>query len=143
MCGIGPAYVWAMNVWAVNGSRVEVPEALAVARLQGMFNVVSGVWPLVHMRSFEAVFGPKVDRWLVYTVAGLLVNMGTAQLCTTAEPGSVAQARRIGIGCALTLGAIDVIYAPRRGISRMYLLDALAESGWLIAWASTTLWRRQ
>jgi hypothetical protein len=25
------------------------------------------------MRSFEAVSGPKVDRWLVETVAGLMV----------------------------------------------------------------------
>jgi hypothetical protein len=113
------------------------PTPLTVARLHGVFNIAGGVWPLAHRRSFEAVFGPKVDRWLMYTVAGLLVSIGAAQLSTTAETASLRQARRIGIGCAATLGAIDVVYAPRRRISLVYLVDAVAEAGWLIAWAIT------
>jgi hypothetical protein len=108
-----------------------------VARLHGAFNVLGGIWPLAHMRSFEAVLGPKVDRWLVYTVAGLMVSIGAAQLASTADPPSVRQARRIGMGCAATLCAIDLIYVPRRRISPSYLIDALAEAGWLLAWATT------
>jgi hypothetical protein len=119
--------------------KVALSRALTVARLQGTFNVVGGMWPLVHVRSFEAVFGPKVDRWLVYTVAGLLVSIGTAQLATTADAASVRQARRIGVGCAATLAAVDLVNVPRERISRMYLLDALAETGWLIAWASARI----
>ena len=85
------------------------------------------------------MLGPKVDRWLVYTVARLMVSIGAAQLSVTGESDSVRQARRVGIGCAATLAIIDVIYVPRRRISPMYLLDALAESGWLIAWSTTSL----
>src|SRR5215213_7149555 len=43
-------------------------EAVRLARLQAIFYIVSGVWPFVSIRSFEAVTGPKVDRWLVKTV---------------------------------------------------------------------------
>jgi hypothetical protein len=33
--------------------------ALSVARAQGNYDVVTGVWPLLSMRSFEAVLGPR------------------------------------------------------------------------------------
>ena len=39
-------------------------QAITLARVQGAFNLVNGLWPLIHMRSFEAVLGPKRDRWL-------------------------------------------------------------------------------
>lgn len=102
-----------------------------------MFNAVGGLWPLLHLRSFEAVLGPKVDRWLVYTVAGLMVVVGAAQLTATADSAGARQARRLGVGTALTLGGVDLVYAPRGRISRTYLVDAAAEIGWLLAWAST------
>ena len=119
---------------------------VTLSRLHGGFNVLSGLWPLVHMKSFEAVFGPKTDKWLVRTVAGLLVSNGVAQLAAKDTAGSLAQAKRIGLGTAATLGAIDVSYAPRGRISRMYLLDALAEAAWLLAWLlarprRSSLWR--
>ena len=31
---------------------------------QGAFYAVSGLWSIVHLRSFEAVTGPKRDDWL-------------------------------------------------------------------------------
>ena len=119
-----------------------VVRAVTLARAQGAFNVASGLWPLAHMRSFEAVLGPKVDRWLVYTVAGLLVCIGAAQLTCTADGAGVRQARRLGVGTALTLGVVDVVYVPRRRISRMYLVDAALEAGWLLAWAIESIRRR-
>jgi hypothetical protein len=116
-----------------------VVRAVTLARAQGTFNVASGLWPLAHMRSFEAVLGPKVDRWLVYTVGGLLVCIGAAQLTSTADGAGVRQARRLGVGTALTLGAVDLVYVPRRRISRIYLVDAALEVGWLLAWAMESI----
>lgn len=46
----------------------------------GFFTITGGLWPLVHMRSFESVLGPRVDRWLVRTVAGLMLTNGIVQL---------------------------------------------------------------
>jgi hypothetical protein len=108
--------------------------ALTLARLQGAANLVGGLWPLLHLKSFEAVFGPKTDRWLVKTVSGLLVVNGLTQLEAASAPESIAQARRLGIGTAAVLAMIDLIYAPIGRISKMYLADAVVEVGWIVAW---------
>ena len=105
-----------------------------LAQAQGAFNVVSGVWPLVSMRTFEAVYGPKTDRWLVRTVAGLLTTVGAAQLLSR-DPEQLRVARVVGVGTAATLLAIDAVYVPKGRISRMYLQDAVWELGWLAGWA--------
>lgn len=109
----------------------------ALARAHGTFNIVGGLWPLLHMKSFEWVLGPKTDRWLVRTVAGLLLTNGLVQLTAGRSRAGLAQARGIGVGTALTLGAIDVIYAPRGRISRVYLLDAALEGAWVLGWATS------
>ena len=46
------------------------------ALLQAGYYVVTGVWPLVHRRSFERITGPKVDYWLVRTVGVLVAAIG-------------------------------------------------------------------
>lgn len=111
--------------------------ARALARLHGWANVAGGVWPLVHMRSFEAVTGPKVDKWLVRTVAGLLVANGLVQVRSTGSRDGLRAARAVGLGTAATLAAIDLVYAPRRRISRVYLVDAALELAILAAWLGT------
>lgn len=104
-----------------------------LARAHGTFNVIGGLWPIVHRHRFEAVTGPKVDYWLVRTVAGLMVTNGATQLLARSTQ-ELGMARRIGVGTALTLGLIDSIYAPRGRISRFYLLDGAAAAGWIVAW---------
>jgi hypothetical protein len=111
--------------------------ATAMARYHGMFNIVGGAWPLLHLRSFEAVLGPKQERWLVQTVAGLMISNGLCQVTAGRSPEGSATSRRIGIGTAMTLATIDLVYAPRGRISKVYLLDALAEAGWVVAWAAS------
>ena len=107
---------------------------VTLARAHGVANTLGGLWPLVHLDSFEAVFGPKTDRWLVKTVAGLLVVNGLTQLGTTSAPASIGQARLLGVGTAATLAMIDLAYVPRGRISKMYLADAAVEVGWIVAW---------
>ncbi len=75
----------------------------ALPRAHGLFNLVGGVWPYLSMRSFEAVLGPKADRWLVYTVGGLLATIGWTQLRMPATSSGMYAARRLGVGCAGTL----------------------------------------
>ena len=102
---------------------------------QGLYLALSGLWPLVHYRSFERVTGPKKDEWLVQTVAGLAVTAGGALLHAGKSHESLEVARTIGIGSALTFGAIDTIYGATGRIRRVYLADAIVEAFWLAAWA--------
>jgi hypothetical protein len=110
---------------------VETP---VMARVHGAFNIAAGLWPLLHVRSFEAVFGSKVDRWLEYTVAGLLTSVGYAQW-RAANPDDWSHARRLGVTTAATLLAVDVVYVVRGRIRWTYSIDALVEAALIAGWA--------
>ena len=49
---------------------------LTLCLVQGIYYTLTGVWPLVHVRSFLAVTGPKTDLWLVKTVGVLVAVIG-------------------------------------------------------------------
>ncbi|GAA4834316.1 hypothetical protein [Kitasatospora terrestris] len=108
--------------------------AVSVAVAQGAFNAVGGLWPLLHRRSFEWVFGRKTDAWLQTTTGGLLVSVGATQLAAARDPDGPAHARLIGLGTALTLLAVDLANVPTGRIRPTYLLDAALEAGWIFAW---------
>ncbi|MEU6878864.1 hypothetical protein [Streptomyces sp. NPDC046712] len=107
---------------------------VTVARAQGLFNLAGGLWPLLSLRTFERVYGPKTDDWLQKTSAGLLAVSGMSMLRTAATAEGVRAARRTGVGTAVTLLAVDVVYVPRGRISPAYLMDAAKEIAWLTAW---------
>jgi hypothetical protein len=119
-------YAGGVGTWLMDG--------VVLARAHGVANLVGGLWPLLHISSFEMVFGPKTDRWLVKTVAGLLMVNGITQLTTSSTASGVRQARRLGVGTAALLAVIDLVYVPARRISKMYLVDAALEVGWILAW---------
>ncbi|MEX0750325.1 MAG: hypothetical protein WD359_05900 [Dehalococcoidia bacterium] len=111
-------------------TRTEEPVALA----QGIFFIATGVWPLVHMQSFEAVAGPKTDRWLVKTVGALVTIAGAAIASAGLRRRITPQTRVLALASALALATIDVVYARRKRISRVYLLDAVAQAGLVVTW---------
>ena len=116
---------------------VEWDRALAIG--QGVFYVVTGLWPVVSLRTFEAVTGPKVDGWLVKTTGVLITAIG-AGLTTAGLRGRVTpDLKLVAVGAAAGLAAIDVVYVSRGRIARVYLLDALAEVGLIGAWAAVQL----
>lgn len=109
-----------------------------LAWLQGLFYVATGVWPILHMPSFEWVTGPKVDDWLVKTV-GLLITVIGAVLLVAARRGRIGpEVVLLAAASAGGLAAVDVIYAFSDRISDVYLMDAIVETGlaalWIVAW---------
>jgi hypothetical protein len=95
--------------------------------LQAAYYLATGIWPLLHRRSFEAVTGPKVDFWLVRTV-GLTVTAVGAGLALSVRRGRLSDEMRATAALAAAgLAAVDVAYVLRRRISRIYLADAAAE----------------
>jgi hypothetical protein len=101
--------------------------------LQGAYYVVTGVWPLIHIPSFEAVTGPKVEDWLVHTV-GLLataigITLGVGVL--RREAGTTALVT-LSICSALAFAGIDLWYGLRGVIRPIYLADGVIELGWII-----------
>ena len=110
-----------------------------VLRAQGAYYTLTGLWPLVHMASFEAVTGPKTEDWLVRMV-GLLAAVIGATLLTAGrhrqEPLAILV---LAVGSATAFTAVDVWYTMRGEISRIYLADAVAEIGLVVL----LLWGRR
>lgn len=100
---------------------------------------------MASMRSFEWVFGPKQDKWLEQTVAGLLISAGWTQLRAGASPDGLGHARRIGLGTAATLLTIDLVHVSRGTLRWTYLLDGVMEAAWIVAWlrSESTVRRRR
>lgn len=121
---------------ALNVQRLRDPQVLGL--VQGVTNIVGGAWPLASMRTFEWIFGRKVDHWLVRTVACLLVANGTAQVLAV-RSGDVRAARRVGIGTAASLGIIDAVYVPRGRIRWTYGVDGIVEGAWIALWAAARM----
>jgi hypothetical protein len=104
--------------------------------VHGAFFAVSGLWPVVSLRSFERVTGYKADGWLAQTTGGLIAAIGATLLVSARGPRSATE-RVLGLSTAATLLAADVVFAlVRRRISRIYLLDAAAEAMLVAGWAA-------
>jgi hypothetical protein len=110
---------------------------------QATYFLVTGIWPLVDLRTFEAISGPKVDDWLVKTV-GVQVGVVSCVLALAASRLRVTpEVELLAIGSALGLATNDGVYVSRRRIRPIYLLDALIELGFVAGWAAVRRGRNQ
>jgi hypothetical protein len=110
---------------------------------QGLYFLVTGIWPMVHMRSFLAVTGPKRDLWLVNTVGAVVAAVGGTLLLAGLRRRPTAETAVLGLGSAAALAGVDVVYVARRTISPVYLLDAMAEGAFIAAWGVLSLLGRR
>jgi hypothetical protein len=101
-------------------------------QLQGAYYFLTGVWPLLNRRSFEAVTGPKQDFWLAQTVGAITAAVGVT-LLDGARRSPTPETRILAIGTASGFAAIDLIYGARRRISAVYLLDAVLQAAFIAA----------
>ncbi|HKP51718.1 MAG TPA: hypothetical protein VJ183_03605 [Chloroflexia bacterium] len=101
---------------------------------QGAYYALTGIWAIVHIKSFQKVTGPKTDIWLVKTVGALVIAIGAALGMAGLRRNETAEIAVLGTGSAAALGAIDVVYVARKSISPIYLLDAIAEAGIIAMW---------
>jgi len=104
-----------------------------ILRLQGGYYLATGVWPLLHIPSFEAVTGPKTDDWLVHMV-GLLAAVNGAALGLAAQKSRHLETEMVilAAGTALAFAAIDIWYVLKGVISPIYLADAAVQLTLLI-----------
>jgi len=101
---------------------------------QGAFYVLTGLWAVVDIHSFEAVTGPKTDDWLVKTVGVLVTVIGGVLILAARRERITPEIAVLAAGSALGLAGIDLVYALSGVISPIYLLDAAAEIGLAALW---------
>jgi hypothetical protein len=103
-----------------------------VALIQGLYFLLTGVWPIAHIESFLLVTGPKVDLWLVKTVGILVAVIGVTLISASRGRRITDDIVLLAAGSALGLAIIDVGYGSR--ISPAYLADAAGEMGLIVLW---------
>ncbi len=115
----GAAQPWVRRVWIV----------------QALYFLVTGIWPLIGMRSFQAVTGQKVDTWLVQTVGVLTAVIGAVLAAAGLRQRVSAEMVGLAVGSSAGLATIDVVYVARKRIGRIYLADALLNILLCVGWA--------
>ena len=99
-----------------------------------MYYLVTALWPFFSLHTFIAVTGPKTDVWLVKTVGALLVVIGIALMVASKGEQNNATTICLGLFSALALALIDIYYALRNVISKIYLGDAAMELIFVFLW---------
>lgn len=111
--------------------------------VQGLYYLVTGVWPLVSIDTFQAVTGPKTDHlvtgresdhWLVNTVGVLVIADALVLLFAAWRNRPSPEVVLLAVGSALGLAAIDVVYVARDVLRPIYLADAALEVVLVAAW---------
>ena len=92
-------------------------------KIQGLYYLITGIWPIVHIDSFMMVTGEKIDIWLVKMVGLLAVAIAISLLFGQNKADKIV----LGVPAALAFIAIDVYYNMTGTISRIYLLDAVLQ----------------
>jgi hypothetical protein len=125
----------AARSWGRRGPTLADPDRMARSSrtllAQGLYYVATGLWPLLHLRSFERVTGPKYEIWLVRTVGALATAIGFTLLRSWRRPSRDAAV--LSTASAIAFAAIDLGYAARGRISPVYFADAATELGFVAA----------
>jgi hypothetical protein len=112
--------------------------------VQGLYYLITGVWPLVSIETFLMATGPKTDHlitgdeadhWLVKTVGVLITAVAVPLLIAAWRRSCPVEVAILAILCAIGLTAIDVIYVARQTIPPIYLVDAAVEMPLITIWA--------
>lgn len=99
-----------------------------VLLVQSAFYILTGAWPIVSLRTFEMVTGPKVDGWLVHMVGLLAVVIGLSLLTAAWLRSGGPMVSVLAIGSALAFTMIDLYYVGMGRIGAIYLVDAGTET---------------
>ena len=105
---------------------------------QALYYLITGIWPVVSLQSFELVTGEKTDDWLVQTVGVLAAAIGAALFVGIRNQPPNRETFTLAILSAAGFAAVDVVFVVEGVISRIYLVDAAIQGailvGLLAAW---------
>jgi hypothetical protein len=102
--------------------------------IQGIYWLATGLWGLIDIHSFMLVTGPKTDIWLVKTVSLLIIVISLSLLAAVKSKEQTMPVIFLAITGCMGLAGIDFYYSLNNVISKVYLLDGCAETGFIIAW---------
>lgn len=105
-----------------------------VVWIQGVYYVLMGLWPLLNISSFQQATGNKTDLWLVKTVGTLMIVAGFVLVLSAYRRRVSLEMAVLGVGYALALIIIEMVYGTIGIISPIYFLDSLMQALLIIGW---------
>ena len=100
---------------------------------QGMYIFLTAVWPLVDIKSFMLITGPKTDIWLVKTVAVSLICISLLFLLSS-RMGEELRVSFTAFVFSFGFAYIDFYYTLNNTIKWVYALDGIVESLFGLLW---------
>jgi len=110
--------------------------------IQGIYTMMTAVWPILHIKSFMEVSGYKEDVWLVKTVAAVLIAVAACFLDAARSAHFNRPVAVLAVCSAIALASIDFYYSTADVISDIYQLDGVLQIAFLMAWTSILLRKR-
>ena len=133
-----PGLLFSSGVWVVPGGKWTVPMTKTfykvLSKVQGIYTLVTAVWPIADIDSFMEVTGPKTDVWLVKTVAAILIPVGLCFIFAYKLKRDFWLIFLLGITTTSALATIDFYYTAVGTISRVYALDGILQVIFLVCW---------
>jgi hypothetical protein len=99
-----------------------------------VYFLLIGLWPIFSLSTFEQVTGPKLELWLVRTVAALVVVVGVVLLTAAVRRHVSLEVGLLGAASCLVMVVIHVDYGVRGAISPIYFADAALQLLLLMGW---------
>lgn len=103
-------------------------------RIQSSYIFITAAWPIIDIKSFIAVTGPKNDLWLVKTVAALLISVSVTLGSFLFIKTDLRPAIILGASTSAAFIIVDFYYAISNVISDIYMADGLLETVFLLGW---------
>ena len=106
---------------------------------QGVYYLLTAIFPIVSMRAFEAVLGPKESHWLVKTHGLMVGAIGAVLIWAGLRKSASPEIPALGMAASLGLAVPESYYLASRRIPPAYLLDILPQIvfaglwGWLLS----------
>ncbi len=109
--------------------------------MQGIYTMLTALWPIIDIESFMRISGYKIDIWLVKTVSVLLLAISVSMLSTIFLKAPNYPVFLLALISAAGLAYVDFYYAFGERISKVYLADGIIEIlfvlGWIIVFVKT------
>ena len=98
-----------------------------ILKVQGIYYLLTGIWPFLHLPSFLLVTGPKTDIWLVKTVGALIIVLGLVLFFAAIINIINEPVLLLALSSTLAFTLIEIYYVATGTISWVYLMDAVVE----------------
>ena len=110
--------------------------------VQSIYYLLTGLWPLLHIRSFMELTGYKTDTWLVKTVAVLTISMSLTFMTDLLSKEFSTAIAVLSVTSSLGFLLIDSHYALSEVISPVYLADAAVQLVFICWWGVVALFKK-